>query len=51
VQNQAITPTFLKENGFGIEPELTGKLSRVPEIRFYEVDITYHGRAYKEGKK
>lgn len=41
----------LKENRFGFEPEVTVKLARVPEIRFYEVGISYYGRTYKEGKK
>jgi len=41
----------LKENRFGFEPEVTAKLSRVPNIRFYEVGISYYGRTYEEGKK
>ena len=41
----------LKENRFGFEPELTAKLSRVPDIRIYEVGISYYGRTYEEGKK
>jgi glycosyltransferase involved in cell wall biosynthesis len=41
----------LKENRFGFEPELTAKLSRVPNIRIYEVGISYYGRTYDEGKK
>jgi glycosyltransferase involved in cell wall biosynthesis len=41
----------LCENRFGIEPEITAKISRVPGIRIYEVGISYHGRTFKEGKK
>jgi glycosyltransferase involved in cell wall biosynthesis len=41
----------LKEKRFGFEPELTAKLSRVPNIRIYEVGISYYGRTYEEGKK
>lgn len=41
----------LKENRFGIEPEITAKISRLPGIRIYEVGISYHGRTYAEGKK
>lgn len=41
----------LKEKRFGFEPELTAKLSRVDNIRFYEVGISYYGRTYAEGKK
>lgn len=41
----------LKENRFGFEPEVTAKIARVPEIRIYEVGISYYGRTYEEGKK
>ena len=41
----------LKEKRFGFEPELTAKLSRVKDIRIYEVGISYYGRTYEEGKK
>jgi glycosyltransferase involved in cell wall biosynthesis len=41
----------LKEKRFGFEPEVTAKLSRVNNIRIYEVGISYYGRTYEEGKK
>lgn len=41
----------LKENRFGFEPEVTAKLSRIANIRIYEVGISYYGRTYEEGKK
>jgi glycosyltransferase involved in cell wall biosynthesis len=41
----------LKEKRFGFEPELTAKLSRIKDIRIYEVGISYYGRTYEEGKK
>jgi glycosyltransferase involved in cell wall biosynthesis len=41
----------LKENRFGFEPEVTAKISRNPEVRIYEVGISYYGRTYEEGKK
>ena len=41
----------LKEKRFGIEPEVTAKMSRVPNVRVYEVGISYYGRTYEEGKK
>lgn len=41
----------LKEKRFGIEPEVTAKVSRVPQVRIYEVGISYYGRTYEEGKK
>ena len=41
----------LNENRFGFEPEVTAKISRIPDIRIYEVGISYYGRTYAEGKK
>jgi glycosyltransferase involved in cell wall biosynthesis len=41
----------LKENRFGFEPEVTAKISRIKNIRIYEVGISYYGRTYAEGKK
>ena len=41
----------LKEKRFGFEPEVTAKISRVKDIRIYEVGISYYGRSYAEGKK
>lgn len=41
----------LKENRFGFEPEVTAKISRIPNVRIYEVGISYYGRTFDEGKK
>lgn len=41
----------LLEKRFGFEPEVTAKLARIKNIRFYEVGISYYGRTYAEGKK
>jgi glycosyltransferase involved in cell wall biosynthesis len=41
----------LKEKRFGFEPEVTAKISKIPDIKIYEVGISYYGRSYKEGKK
>jgi glycosyltransferase involved in cell wall biosynthesis len=41
----------LCENRFGFEPEVTAKISRNPNLRIYEVGISYYGRTYEEGKK
>lgn len=41
----------IKENRFGIEPEITAKLAKIKPIRIYEVGISYYGRTYEEGKK
>ena len=40
----------LKENRFGLEPEITAKLAKM-DARIYEVAISYKGRTYQEGKK
>lgn len=41
----------LVEKRFGFEPEVTAKLSRIKDVRIYEVGISYYGRTYEEGKK
>ncbi|GAA4372958.1 glycosyltransferase family 2 protein [Hymenobacter koreensis] len=41
----------LEEKRFGFEPEVTAKISQVPNVRVYEVGISYYGRTYEEGKK
>ena len=41
----------LKEKRFGFEPEVTAKIARIPNVRIYEVGISYYGRTYEEGKK
>jgi len=41
----------LTEKRFGFEPEVTIKLSRIGDLRLYEVGISYYGRTYQEGKK
>ena len=41
----------LRERGFGIELEMTFKLSRLAGVRFYARPISYAGRSYAEGKK
>ena len=40
----------LRENGFGIEPEITAKVC-LKKLRVYELPIAYYGRTYAEGKK
>lgn len=41
----------LQEKRFGFEPEVTAKMARIPNIRIYEVGISYYGRTYNEDKK
>ena len=50
-KSEIIKSINLKENRFGFEPEVTAKISRVPNIRIYEAGISYYGRTYAEGKK
>ena len=40
----------IKEQSFGIEPEITVKLAKKKYV-FYEVPISYRGRSYEDGKK
>lgn len=41
----------LSANRFGIEPEMTAKVSKIRGVRIYEVPVSYFGRTYEEGKK
>ena len=41
----------IQESRFGVEPEITAKIAKIPRIRVYEVGISYSGRTYLEGKK
>jgi hypothetical protein len=40
----------LREDDFGIEPEITGEICK-RKLRIYELPISYYGRTYDEGKK
>ncbi|MFQ5789818.1 MAG: glycosyltransferase family 2 protein [Acidobacteriota bacterium] len=50
VRADVLKQLTLRENRFGIEPEITAKLFKRGS-RVYEVPITYQGRGYEEGKK
>ncbi len=50
VRRDLLQSLDLTQERFGIEPELTAKLSRAG-ARVYEVPISYRGRTYAEGKK
>lgn len=50
-KSEHIKSLNLKEKRFGFEPEVTAKISRIPNIRIYEIGISYYGRTYDEGKK
>ena len=49
-RNEVLQQIEIKENRFGVEPELTAKVSKLG-CRIYEVGISYSGRTYSEGKK
>ncbi|MCX7743373.1 MAG: glycosyltransferase family 2 protein [Flavobacteriales bacterium] len=50
-RREIIQKIYLQEKKFGFEPEVTAKIARVPDVRIYEVGISYYGRTYAEGKK
>ena len=51
-RKEVLNQIEIKENRFGIEPEITAKIAKIrPRLRIYEVGISYHGRTYDEGKK
>jgi glycosyltransferase involved in cell wall biosynthesis len=50
-RSDIIKSIHLKEKRFGFEPEVTAKIARIPDIRIYEIGISYYGRTYEEGKK
>lgn len=49
-RREVIQSLDLREDRFGIEPEITAKVAR-GRYRIYEVGISYQGRTYAEGKK
>lgn len=50
-RGELIRSLHLTSNDFRIEPEMTARVLRKPEIRLYEVPISYFGRSFDEGKK
>jgi len=50
-KREIIQNMILSSKRFGIEPEMTAKIAKLPEVRIYEVPISYYGRTYAEGKK
>mgnify|MGYP001326760807 CR=1 FL=1 len=47
---QQIAPK-LEETRFGIEPEITARVARIPGVRIFERPVSYSGRTYEQGKK
>tara|TARA_B100000315_G_scaffold255638_1_gene299500 strand:- start:1559 stop:2263 length:705 start_codon:yes stop_codon:yes gene_type:complete len=50
MRREVVEKIIIKENRFGVEPEMTAKIAR-GGWRVYEVGISYHGRDYNAGKK
>lgn len=51
-RKEVLANLTLKSRRFGIEPELTAKVTRRKYAwRIYEIPISYSGRTYEEGKK
>ncbi len=50
-KREALNKISLTEDRFGMEPEITAKIAKIPNIKIYEVGISYFGRTYEEGKK
>ncbi len=50
-KSDVIKQVKLQENRFGLEPEVTAKVSRIKGVKIYEVGISYYGRDFYEGKK
>jgi glycosyltransferase involved in cell wall biosynthesis len=48
---EVIKSIKLEESRFGVDVEITAKMAKIPNIRIYEVGISYYGRTYAEGKK
>jgi dolichol-phosphate mannosyltransferase len=49
-KREIIQKIEIKENRFGVEPELIAKVSKL-KLRIYEMGVSYFGRTYEEGKK
>jgi SAM-dependent methyltransferase len=49
-RREVVASMTIESRRFGIEPEITAKVSR-RGYRVYEVPISYYGRTYEEGKK
>lgn len=49
-RREVLEQITIEEDRFGVEPELTAKVSKLG-VSVYEVGISYYGRTYDEGKK
>ena len=49
-RKEIIKKITIEEKRFGVEPEITAKISKL-NCRIFEVGISYYGRTYEQGKK
>jgi glycosyltransferase involved in cell wall biosynthesis len=49
-RREVLEQITIQEPRFGIEPEITAKISKL-KVRIFEVPVSYYGRTYAEGKK
>jgi glycosyltransferase involved in cell wall biosynthesis len=49
-RTDVIKSISIRENRFGVEPEITIKVGK-RKCRVYEIGVSYYGRSYAEGKK
>lgn len=49
-RREVLEKITIEEDRFGVEPEVTAKVSKL-NARIFEVGISYYGRTYDEGKK
>ncbi len=49
-RTETLRSLHLREDGFGVEPEITAQVCR-RRLRIYELPVSYYGRGYAEGKK
>lgn len=51
IRRSLLERVVIEQNRFGFEPEIVSKMARIPNIKIFEVGVSYNGRTYKEGKK
>ena len=51
IRREVLLSLRLSANDFGIEVEISSQIARQPDLRIYELGISYYGRTYQEGKK
>ncbi len=47
---RSLTPQ-IESQDFGFEPEIVARIAKIPDLKIYEVGISYWGRTYNQGKK